>query len=1303
MVKEIPLSFAQQRLWFLEQMARGKSAFQLPAAWRLSGELQVEVFEQALNEIIRRHNILRAKFKTVDGQPVQVIDKVESVVLPIVDFANFPAAEREAEVQRYISVEAQRPFDLARGPVWRATLLKLDATEYIFFLALHNMVAEARSVEIFFHELGVLYKAFCNREASPLPELPVQYADFARHQREQVRGEMMEQQLAYWRHQLAGAPPILELPADRPRPAVQTFSGAAEFFRLPKKLFHALQSFSQQHCATLLVTLLTAFVVLLQRYTGLDDICIGMLQEDGALSEFSDIIGMFANTLVMRLSQLSDNPSVLDLLAQVKAVALEALAYQDLPFEKLVEELQPERNLSITPFFQALFVSSKVVPHACEWPGLAVRPVAVHNGAAKFDLTLKLEELPDDELSGALEYNVDLLDAATIHRLRSHYEHLLQSIVDHPEQRISDLAMLAGEERQQILQEWNDTQRDYACDRCVHHLFEAQVERTPDAVAIVFRHDARDGFFAEQQLTYRELNHRANQLAHVLKKIGVGPETLVGICLERSLETVIGLWGVLKAGGAYVPLDPAYPPERLALVLEDACLPVLLTQKRIIDNSQFSFTNCQLLYLDEWEKISSAAAVNPSVEILSENLAYAIYTSGSTGKPKGVAIPHRALTNFLQSMRQTPGLTEQDVMLAVTTISFDIAGLELYLPLTVGGCVVLASRETASDARRLMAALENSGATVMQATPATWRMLIEAGWQGRQNLKILCGGEAMPAELAKLLLPRSGELWNMYGPTETTIWSSVDKIESVDGSALSIGRPIANTQIYLLDRHLQVVPAGTKAALHIGGDGLARGYLNRPELTAEKFVPDAYAEKPGVRIYHTGDLARYRAGGKIDCLGRSDYQVKIRGFRVELGEIESALALHPAIAQIVVIVREDESNDAGPTLGASKRLVAYLTPKTELGPHANELREFLRAKLPEYMIPTAFVFLETLPLTPNGKVDRRALPKPERTAFQPGAAYEAPQNLVEELLGKIWEDVLGVERVGVNDNFFELGGQSLLAVSMLVQIENSFHRSLPLASLFKAPTIRQLAAMLGAAEQATVSDCLVALQEGVAQGAPPLFFVSGGGGHVFNFSRLARCLGSEQAVYGLHFPGLDGRREPLRTVEEIAAEFIRHVSTIQPQGPYYLCGFCFGGLVVYEMAQQLTQQGQQVATLFLLDIAAPQASAPQPANLRVKVGDHSGSPSLADWIKAVRRANNRAQKSYQPQPYPGRAVVFVQKKARNEADHEGVMERRHGWDELALGGVETYGIGGHHSKWFREPKVHRLASQMRRWLPEVQS
>ncbi len=701
-----------------------------------------------------------------------------------------------------------------------------------------------------------------------------------------------------------------------------------------------------------------------------------------------------------------------------------------------MEVLQPERHLSHHPLFQVMFVFQNAPMPILELPGLTLSSLEIDRGTSQFDLKLSMTD-QGSGLTGWLEYNTDLFGAATISRMSGHFQTLLEGIVANPEQKISALPLLTTAERQQLLVGWNEP-HSYFEDICIHQLFEAQVKQTPEAVAVAFEN---------QQLTYQELNHRANQLAHYLQAIGVKPETLVGICLERSVELVVGVLGILKAGGAYVPLDEAYPQERLEFMLEDAQVPVLLTQQQLLEKLPRQTGHVICLDLD-LEEISWESEENPASRSTAENLAYVIYTSGSTGRPKGVQISHRAMLNFLTAMGQQLDITERDVLLAITTLSFDIAGLELFLPLSVGARTVLVSREASSDGSQLLEQLSGANPTLMQATPATWQLLLEAGWQGSNHLKILCGGEALPSQLAKQLQERGAALWNLYGPTEATIWSAIYKVDSNDESP-AIGRPIANTEIYILDRHLQPVPVGVPGELHIGGAGLARGYLNRLELTAEKFIPHPFSDDPCARLYKTGDLARYRPDGNIEFLGRLDYQVKIRGFRIELGEIETVLGQHPAVCQALVVAREDQPGD--------KRLVAYLVPNQPSPPSVRELRDFLQEKLPTYMVPAAFVILDALPLTPNGKVDRRTLPPPDTARPELGEAWVPPRTPTEESLVAIWAEVLGLEQVSIHDNFFELGGHSLLATQVISRVRDVLQLDLPVRTLFEMPTIAGLA------------------------------------------------------------------------------------------------------------------------------------------------------------------------------------------------------------------------------------------------------
>ncbi|HEY9404140.1 MAG TPA: amino acid adenylation domain-containing protein [Pyrinomonadaceae bacterium] len=1054
--QRLPLSFAQQRLLFLDQLEPGNPFYNLPEAVRLRNPLNVAALEQTLGEIQRRHEVLRTTFPVVEGQPEQVIAPAESLRLRVVDLRHLPEATREAAGHRLARLEARRPFDLARGPLMRASLIRLDSDNHFLLLNMHHIVSDGWSTGVIVGETMTLYKALSDGRPSPLPEYQIQYADFAYWQQQVFQGEALDGQVAYWKRQLAGASPVLELPADRPRPPVQTFRGANLALVIPADLSKLLRALSRREGVTLFVTLLTAFQILLHRYTGQDDINTGSPIAGRNRLETEGLIGLFMNTLVLRVN-LGGNPRFGELLRRVREVVIGAHAHQDLPFEKLVEELQPRRELNRNPLFQVMFRFQNAPVQNQQPSGLAIYPLEVESGRSLFDLMLTITE-GAEELSGSIEYSTDLFDETTMRRFQRHFLTLLESIAAHPEKRLGELSLLTGDERVELIVERNRTASRYDRDACVHQLFEAQAARTPHAIALVC---------GEEHLTYGELNRSANRLARRLAGSGVGAGALVGIMLERGAGMLVGALAIMKAGGAYVPLDPSFPRERLAFMLRDSQAPVLLTESSLA--GAMPEHDARVIYLDdEREALTAESAENPEREATAEHPAYVIYTSGSTGKPKGVRISHRAVVNFLTSMSLRPGLTSRDTLLAVTTLSFDIAGLELYLPLIKGARILLATGEMAADGARLLDA--TAGATIMQATPATWRLMLEAGWRPGQSrhLRMLCGGEALPRELADQLLDRGAELWNMYGPTETTIWSAACRVKR-DSRAVTIGQPIANTQIYVPDRYLNQSPEGIYGELLIGGDGLADGYLNHPALTAERFIPNPFGAKPGARVYRTGDLVRYLEDGQLEFVGRADHQVKVRGFRIELGEIETALAEHPALGEVVAVAQQSEAGE--------QRLAAYLIAgEASLRPSSTELRAFLRERLPDYMIPAFFVFLESWPLTPNGKIDRNALPSPQQ--HDPGAEAGlalAVNTPVEEMLADIWCEVLERARVGVSDHFFEIGGHSLSAAQVISRIRAAFGVDIPLRSIFQRPTLGELAR--------TIEE---ALSAGAGVNAPPL-------------------------------------------------------------------------------------------------------------------------------------------------------------------------------------------------------------------------
>jgi amino acid adenylation domain-containing protein len=1108
--------------------------------------------------------------------------------------------------------------------------------------------------------------------------------------------------LAYWRERLAGAPPALELRADRPRSPLSKARWAVESRVYPSALTLAAQDLAEQHGCPFFAVLLTVFQVLLSRYTAQEDVLIGI-----AIPEQSgggDPAGRNHRIAATRTS-LEDNPTFAQLLSRVADDLRHDMGHQTLSFERVITMLKPERNTTTDPLFRVLFSAH---PSASQ-----------HNPAGRIPDMLLSTNVPGLDLQAELSYgnsgidarfvfNAELFDRSTISHFADHFHTLLNNLVADLNRRTSTVELLTASERYQILNEWNNTDSDYPRNACLHELFERQAARTPGASAVLFE---------GRNVTYRELNDRASQIANHLLALGVEPETLVGICVERSADMIAGLLGILKAGGAYVPLDPQYPSSRLALMLQDSGLQVLITQERLQHN--FAGFAGHFVCLDSQELVQESKRPC-SGRAQPDNLAYVIYTSGSTGKPKGVAISNRALVNFLWSMRVTPGLTANDTLLAVTTTSFDIAGLELYLPLITGSRIALASRETAMDGYKLRDLIKTAAATVMQATPATWRLLLEAGWEGDPDLKILCGGEAFPQELAGQLLSRCSEVWNMYGPTETTIWSTISRVMCAD-NPISIGRPIANTFVYILDANGQPVPIGVPGELYIGGDGVAREYLHRPDLTAERFVANPFRKfDPGARMYRTGDLAYFRANGDIECLGRIDNQVKVRGFRIELGEIEAAIRDFPGVRQNVVVAREDTPGD--------KRLVAYVVMDSPKRSASNELRRFLKAKVPEYMLPAQIVFLQNLPLTPNGKIDRRALPMPQQDDVSDRACV-VPRNDVEERLGKIWTSVLRVRSIGIQDNFFELGGHSLLVAKLIRRIEQAFDVRLSMASIFEASTIEQQSKLILNTSARPLLSGIIPVQSHGSK--PPLFCFGINSGPMY--LPLARHLGHDQPLLCVELAAADAEQlsAPYQ-LQEVVSRLVTQVRERQPKGPYYLSGCCAGGLMAFEAARQLAGQGQEIALLALLEPHIPVRPADYSGAFHLKIalqklrfhlsnllhlrttarwgyihdrfltasllrvqslplllrGRHSRTRDLAQVLYLACRA-------YEPGLFTGRLLLLHTSRRQPGSNWE--LEY---WNEYASA-VERRAVPGY-SNWvvysFAEPNVGMLAQELRNYL-----
>ncbi len=1170
--EHVPLSFAQERQWFLEQWQPGTAAYNIPVPLRLGGALQAEAMERALNAVVARHEALRTTFVMTDGQLAQVIAPTLALSLPTTDLQSLPMAEREAAAQRLMAEEVRQPFDLARGPLLRAHLLRLAEAEHLLLLTLHHIVGDGWSLDVLLRELAACYEAAIAGRSAALPELPIQYADHAVWQRERLQGEIADEHLAYWRRQLAGAPAVLELPTDRPHPSVPLSRGAAQPVVFSRAEATALRELSQREGVTLFMTLLAAFQVLLGRYSRQEDIAVGAPIAGRTRPEMEGLIGLFANTLVLR-TDLAGDPSFRELLGRVRRTTLDALAHQELPFEQIVAALHPARDPGRNPLFQVMFALQNT-PHPEGFGGLSMERLAVHTDTARFDLTLSLEETAQG-IAGTIEYSTDLFDATTIARMMEHFHVLLRGIVADPERALSALPLLTDAERRQVLVEWNATDATFPGDRSIHERFEEQVARAPDAIAVAFEGET---------LTYAQLNAKANQLARYLQARGAGPEVLIGLCVERSLEMVIGILGILKAGSAYVPLDPTYPKERLGFIVADTQIPIVLTQARLL-GALPAFDGSVVCLDRDWPVIARADAANAASDVQPHNLAYIIYTSGSTGKPKGVMVSHANVVRLFDATDEWFHFDQHDTWTLFHSYAFDFSVWELWGALLYGGRLIVVPYLVSRSPGAFLDLLCAERVTVLNQTPSAFHQLIAAEEKSDVTRPlalrlVIFGGEALDPQSLRPWFARHGDqsprLVNMYGITETTVHVTYHPLTADDleaGSRSPIGRPIPDLQMYVLDAHRQPVPVGVPGELYVGGGGVARGYLNRPELTAERFIPHPFEADAQTRLYKTGDLARYRPDGSVEYLGRIDQQVKIRGFRIELGEIEAALLLHPDVREAVVLARDDRPGDV--------RLVAYVVPAHGKSPGAGELRRAMALHIPEYMIPAAFVRMDAMPLTPNGKVDRRALPAPGSVSNEGEASFVPPEGLLQLQLARIWEEILDVRPIGITDDFFALGGHSLLAARLVDQIAEVCGQTLPLATLFAGATIKHLEeALLQRAGEMPPSPVAV-VQEGKEK--RPLFFLHGdledGGTYCV---KLARALDPDRPFYAIHPAGIDGNPVP-HTVEEIAADHLDALRAVQPTGPYLLGGFCNGALFAFEMARQLQEQGERVDALVLVE------------------------------------------------------------------------------------------------------------------------
>ena len=1319
-------SFGQEIVWAMEQIESGTAQYNVCFSLQLSGRLDAAALKNALGALVDRHETLRTRYlMSADGRLQLKLATVDEFPLTFTDFSTIAADERGELLAKALRAEANRPIVLGEDLPIRAIVYKLGSSEHVLQLTMHHVALDGWSLGILFRDFSAFYNAEVSGAAAQLPALPIAFSDFARWQRSRMAGPEGKRLIAYWKKQVEGSSFALRLPADRPRPSKQTFCGASRRYSVSASLSSALQEFCLRENVTPFMAALAAFYGVLARYSGQSDLLVGSLIAARPRIETEDLVGFFMNAVILRGS-LEGNPTFRELLRRVRKTALEAYAHQDLPLELLVRELALERDPSRSLLFQAMLIYQNAPVHTLELHGLTTSIENINNDTSKLDLTIEL--IPSGEaLDAVIEFNTDLFDGATIDRLWGHLAGYLQRGIESPEQEAAMIPLMT-EDEQQRLAGWNRTERSYPRETSLAALLEAQAARTPNAVAVV------DG---EHRLTYRQLHERANQLAHELIEHGAGPDQLVGLCVERSADLLAAMLAIVKSGAAYLPLDPLLPTDRLRHMLEDSDAQLLITEQRLRTKLS-AFTGTAILLEDRnWlanSRDNVAAPAGP------EHLAYLIYTSGSTGKPKGVHIPRGALTNFLWSMREWLQLSESDRLLAVTTISFDIAGLEIWLPLLAGASVVVASRESAMDGNALVDLIERHGITFLQATPITWRILFEAGWRGKPDLQAVCGGEAMPPEVAAQLVPAVKRVWNLYGPTETTIWSTGCVVTSGQ-KPISIGGPIANTQCYILDGRQQPLPIGVTGELFIGGHGQARGYLNRPELTAEKFLPDPF-RGGAARMYRTGNLARYKADGNIECLGRIDHQIKIRGYRIEPGEIEAALKDWPEIEQAVAVAREVADGD--------KQLVAYLVLSGKAALEPAELRRRLKRSLPDYMVPDAFVFLDRIPLSPNGKIDRKALlaHTGERTA--PENSFVEPRNPAEEILCRIWAEVLHVPRAGIHDDFFAMGGDSLHAVRLIVRIRAAFPQCQPsLAAILKAPTVEQFARSLD--EGQPDWSYLVTLREGSRR--PPLFCVHGAGGNVLSMRDLAMALPPDLPFHCLQARGLDGQSAPFSSIEEAAECYVGEIVKVQPQGPYNLAGGCYGGLVAFQMALRLRALGEPVALVALIDtrnlaygrflslstllffnarfslrrllhhikvlgrmkhrewssyfwgrfkiflrLARNMAMfATRRQGAWIRTAEQTHEPEIGEEQKDLGGVQNRvrdagllAAHNYVPKLYDGHLLVFSARERHDDPYRDEAL----GWRPVALGGVSTFIVDGDHTSIFRSPGVAPIAKAL---------
>jgi len=1321
-----PCSSGQHRLWFLEQLEGPNPVYNIFQTHEIAGELNPDTLQRCLDILVDRHDAFRTTFSSIDGQPFQV---VHQVLQNQVEFMEFPGQENisSESLQSLLSEKAELVFDLQNGPLLKCELIKLAADRYVFMVICHHIVSDGLSMGLFFNELDTIYAALEQNVEPELKPLKVSFSDHVSTQLNWNRRAEAEAQLKYWLDKLAGSLEPLQLPLDKERPGVQSSKGDLLFGALSPELYSKVEKRARESQVSVFMYLTTVLNILLSRFSGQNTVLLGLPVANRENQGTDSIIGYFANTVVLRTDILEGQPFD-ELLMQVRSGVLEALSNQDTMFEDIVNGLNVERDRSRTPIFQTL-ISYEEVEHSQRTLGsLPLKNLEVPGKRARTDLSIWISKDPDT-LRFGFEYATSLFHKHSIQRLLDSFIHLLEASVANIKQPISELSLLPAGEKERILVDWNRTDSEYPREKCLHQLLEQKAESHQDKAAVIFE---------DTELTYHELNVSANRLAHLLINKGLGAGKRIGLYMKRSADMLIALIAVQKTGAAYVPMDPDFPQDRLQYMLEDADIPLLLTQSELRSNLP-EFTGERLCYEDYTAELQKQPDTNPELEPDPAAPIYIIYTSGSTGLPKGVVLPNKAVVNFLLSMKNKPGMVQSDRLLAITTLSFDIAVLELYLPLLTGATVVIAPREAVLDANLLQEMLLEHRITIMQATPASWQLLVEANWQPAA-FKALCGGEAMPDSLCDALLERNVELWNMYGPTETCVWSCIEKMQP-DQEKILIGKPIANTSVYILDKNLQPQPIGVPGDLWIGGDGLAIEYLNRPELTSERFVENPF--EAGNRMYITGDLAKYLPDGRIECLGRSDFQLKLRGYRIEPGEIEAQLCDYSGIEQAVVCIKEFSEGD--------KRLVAYVITSGTWDTEFPEVQAWLRKHLPDYMVPSSLVEMEAYPLTPNGKIDRKALPLPEFKKTSQQVPSKEPIDDLERSLLEIWESVLMNKSIGIHDNFFQIGGHSLLAARIFARIEQQLDRKLPLATLFSVQTIAGLAQVIREDDISTDWKSLVPIRSTGSK--TPIFLIHGAGGNVLLYRDLAKHLGEDQPVYGLQAQGLDGSMNYLTRFEDMAERYIREIREVQPRGPYYLGGYCLGGTIALEVAQQLTAIGEKVALVamfetfnmksldkkylsgsygnihrlqnwffhfrnlmslewkernrFFLEKARVERSRAK-ASFEVWYNHISGKASGNDGVEDKKvpvildPINDMAQIQYVPQKYKGRITLFLP-----ERNFLGYGDKYFGWEGFATDGIDIQELPLSPRGMMVEPFVRILAEKLskcienaREYIPE---